>query len=124
MLSNRARNVLKWNNFNMSDWTVTKRQLIDAIALGHKFRNCGPKTMREFEEWFKLNETGPERVTESLLVAGAISVLTERGYTVNKGESEPHWMNRKPCTTCDRRGTKKCVGSRCVAWNTWNKEGP
>lgn len=67
----------------MSDWKVTKRQLMDAIALGHKFRNCGPKTMRELEEWFKLNQAD-DSVNESLLVAGAIAVLRERGYTVTK----------------------------------------
>ena len=82
MLSTRAKNILSWAGYDLTDTEGTRRKLQDAMRTGIRWRNCGRKTMREFEQWLALPSVVNAAINDSLIERGAISFLEAKGYTI------------------------------------------
>jgi hypothetical protein len=82
MLSARARNVLMFAGFDLTDLAGTVLKVRAALATGVRWRNCGKKTLRELEAWADEPTVQANQINEELVERGAVAVLESRGYTV------------------------------------------
>ncbi len=81
-LSTRARRVLQHQGYDLTNVNQTRLRLRKELVDGVQWRNCGKKTMKELLRWMDDPDSLSLSVMDGLLIAGAISVLKDKGYTV------------------------------------------
>lgn len=81
-LSARAAGIVLRAGFDLTNIEVAKQQVLDAMALGRRFWNCGEKTRAELIQWASTQDISSLELRNTLVTKGAIAHLESMGYIV------------------------------------------